>query len=289
MKAISKIFEPLVKLLHWVLVNLHSGIAHLGVKGAAWGLAIIGLTIIVRLIIMPLTFKQFRSAQAMAALQPHIKELQRKHKGDKAKLQQETMRLYRENQVNPFASCLPMILQIPIFISLYWTIKGTSYLDKATTTLLNDSSFLWLKHLGAPDRTYILLAIYVVSQLISTELMMTKQTEKQQKMIMRAMPVFFIFILRNFPSGLFLYWVTTNLWTIGQQMIIRRKMPHAVAVANVKVPKSGGDSGKPGDEAAKPKGRFMRALMTAQDERERQNKTQGQTKSGAGKAGKAGP
>ena len=285
LKPIAKIFEPFVKLLHWALVNLHNGIANLGVKGAAWGLAIIGLTIIVRLIIMPLTFKQFRSAQAMAALQPHIKELQRKHKGDKARLQQETMRLYRENQVNPFASCLPMLLQIPIFISLYWTIRGTSYLDSATTTALNHSHFLWLT-LGQPDHKYILLVIYVVSQLVSTELMMSPQTEKQQKIIMRAMPIFFIFILRNFPSGLFLYWVTTNLWTIGQQLIIRRKMPHKVAVANVKVPAAGGEAGGKSAVAAPPKGRFMRALMAAQEERERQSG--GQAKPGSGTAGKAG-
>ena len=288
LKPIAKIFEPLVELLHWALVNLHSGITSLGVKGAAWGLAIIGLTIIVRLILMPLTFKQFRSARAMAALQPHIKELQRKHKGDKARLQQETMRLYRENQVNPFASCLPMLLQIPIFISLYWTIRGTSYLDSATTKALNSSHFLWLTHgLGSPDRTYILLIIYVVSQLVSTELMMSPQTEKQQKMIMRAMPIFFIVILRNFPSGLFLYWVTTNLWTIGQQLIIRHRMPHDVAVANVKVPAAGGAAdSKSGAAAAPPKGRFMRALMAAQEERERQS--QGQAKPGAGAASKAG-
>ena len=88
---------------------------------------------------------------------------------------------------------------------------------------------------------------------------------------MRAMPIFFIFILRNFPSGLFLYWVTTNLWTIGQQLIIRRKMPHKVAVANVKVPAAGGESGGKSAAAAPPKGRFMRALMAAQEERERQS------------------
>ena len=187
LKPIGKIFEPLVKLLHWVLVVFHNGAAHL-TTGAAWGLAIIGLTIVVRLILMPLTFRQFRSAQAMAALQPHLKELQRKYKGDKQKLQQETMRLYQANKVNPFASCLPLILQIPVFISLYWAIRGASYLDPASTRALHDASFLWLNHLGKPDTTYILLILYVVSQLVSTELMMTPSTDKQQKWLMRAMP-----------------------------------------------------------------------------------------------------
>jgi YidC/Oxa1 family membrane protein insertase len=273
---IETVFEPFVKLLHWVLVELHSALH-------VWGLAIIGLTIIVRLILMPLTFKQFRSAQAMAALQPHIKELQRKYKNDKQKLQQETMRLYQANKVNPFASCLPMLLQIPVFISLYWAIKGTSYLDPATTNALKDSSFLWLKALGKPDPTYILLIIYVVSQLVSTELMMTTQTDKQQKWIMRAMPVFFIVILRSFPSGLFLYWVTTNLWTIGQQLIIRHQMPHEVAVANVKLPTAGGD-GADDSAPAKPQGRFMRAIMAAQEERDR--KSPASAKTGARPAGK---
>lgn len=276
LSPIETVFEPFVKLLHWVLVELHSV---LGI----WGLAIIGLTIIVRLILMPLTFKQFRSAQAMAALQPHIKELQRKYKNDKQKLQQETMRLYQANKVNPFASCLPMLLQIPVFISLYWAIKGTSYLDPATTNALKDSSFLWLKALGKPDPTYILLIVYVASQLVSTELMMTPQTDKQQKWIMRAMPVFFIVILRSFPSGLFLYWVTTNLWTIGQQLIIRHRMPHEVAVANVKLPTAGAD-GADDSAPAKPQGRFMRAIMAAQEERDR--KSPGSAKTGSRPAGK---
>ena len=208
----------------------------------------------------------------MAALQPHLKELQRKYKGDKAKLQQETMRLYQANKVNPFASCLPLVLQIPVFISLYWAIRGTSYLNAATTKGLHDASFLWLHQLGRPDTTYILLIIYVVSQLVSTELMINPSTDKQQKMIMRAMPVFFIFILRSFPSGLFLYWVTTNLWTIGQQLIIRRRMPHDVAVANVQLPKEGEAAAVTNGKAKqKPQkqGRFMRAIMAAQEERER--------------------
>jgi YidC/Oxa1 family membrane protein insertase len=291
LKPIGKVFEPIVKLLHYVLVLFHNGAAHL-TAGAAWGLAIIGLTILVRLILMPLTFRQFRSAQSMAALQPHIKELQRKYKGDKQKLQQETMRLYQANKVNPFASCLPLVLQIPIFISLYWAIRGASYLNPASTKALHDASFLWLNHLGKPDPTYILLILYVVSQLVSTELMMTPTTDKQQKWLMRAMPIFFIFILRNFPSGLFLYWVTTNLWTIGQQIIIRRKMPHDVAVANVTLPKEGEVAAVNARSGQKPKkqGRFMQAIMAAQEERERraggQKKQPG--KPGARPAGKPG-
>lgn len=255
---VSGLFKPLVQLLHFVLVHLHG-------YGLTWGLAIIAVTVIVRLILIPLTFKQFRSAQAMAALQPHLKELQRKHKGDKAKLQQETMRLYQENKVNPFASCLPMILQLPVFFSLYYAISGRAgYLDPTTTNALKDASFLWLPHLGKPDPYFILLVIYVISQLVSTELMLTPQTDKQQKMLMRFMPVAFVFILYRFPSGLFLYWITTNLWTIGQQLIIKRTMPTPeVVMPTGKAPAKGAAA-----SSGKKRGRFMESILAAQEDRE---------------------
>jgi YidC/Oxa1 family membrane protein insertase len=251
----SSLFKPLVVALHWVLVEFH----HLGLS---WGLSIIALTIIVRLILVPLTFKQFRSAAAMQAIQPKLKELQKKHKGDKQKLQQETMRLYQEHKVNPFASCLPMLLQLPVFISLYYAIGGRAhYLDPVTTLALKNASFLWLPHLGKPDPYYILLVIYIVSQLVSTELMLTPQTDSQQKWIMRGMPLMFAFILIRFPSGLFVYWVTTNLWTIGQQLIIRRRMP-AITAAVAAAPAEGG---KP-----KKRSRFMDAILVAQEQRDAQ-------------------
>jgi YidC/Oxa1 family membrane protein insertase len=277
------VFEPVVQFLRWVLTELHS-------VGLPWAVAIITLTVIVRIILFPLTYKQFKSAQAMQALQPHLKELQRKHKGDKQRLQQETMRLYQENKVNPFASCLPMLLQLPVFICLYYAIKHSHQLMHA--------GFLWMT-LGKPDPYYVLLIIYVVSQLVSTELMLSPQTDRQQKMLMRLMPLFFVFILRRFPSGLFIYWITTNIWTVGQQLIIRRSMPPVV----VSPASAGGDepAGRPAkrgttSRGGKPKkqGRFMSALMAAQDQREQQlasrSKATGKpgAKPGAASAGKPG-
>jgi YidC/Oxa1 family membrane protein insertase len=254
----SGVFKPLVQLLHWVLVHLHG-------YGFTWGLSIIALTVIVRLILIPLTFRQFRSAQAMAALQPHLKELQKKHKGDKAKLQQETMRLYQENKVNPFASCLPMILQLPVFFSLYYAVSGRAgYLDKVTTAAIHNASFLWLPHLGERDPYYVLLVIYVISQLVSTELMLTPTTDKQQKMLMRFMPVAFVFILFRFPSGLFLYWITTNLWTIAQQLIIKRTMP----APEVIMPTGKAPAKSAAASSGKKRGRFMESILAAQEERE---------------------
>jgi YidC/Oxa1 family membrane protein insertase len=264
----SNILKPLVEILHWVLVWIHDALASLGLgRQWTWGLAIIGLTIIVRLIMFPLTWKQYKSSRAMQALAPQIKALQQKHKGDRATIQQETMRLYQENRVNPFASCLPLLLQLPVFFALYWTIKGTDYLPKSETLALATAPFLWLPHLGKPDPYYILLVIYIVTQLVSTELMLTPQTDKTQKMMMRAMPIMFVFFLKNFPSGLFVYWVTTNLWTIGQQLIIRKTMPIVPLEAT-----AGGGGGKGGKAAPPPKkrSRFMEAMMAAQDQRKAQ-------------------
>jgi YidC/Oxa1 family membrane protein insertase len=219
----------------------------------SWGLAIIILTVIVRLILMPLTFKQFRSAQSMQRIQPKIKELQRKYKTDKRKLQEETMKLYQEYRVNPFASCLPLLLQMPIFICLYYAIRFTPELKA--------SGFWIIPSLGKP---YLpLFVLYIASQVFSTELMMQPETENQQKWLMRAMPVMFVVILYRFPAGLMLYWVTTNLWTIGQQIIIRRTTP------------------KQGLQplGAKPPGRIMQMLTQAQ---EKAAGTQQQRVGGAG-------
>jgi YidC/Oxa1 family membrane protein insertase len=280
----SSILKPLVELLHWVLIWIHDALASIGLgRQWTWGLSIIGLTIIVRLIMFPLTWKQYKSSRAMQALAPHIKELQKKHKGDRATLQQETMKLYQEHRVNPFASCLPLILQLPVFFALYWTIKGTDYLPKSETLALATAPFLWLPHLGKPDPYYVLLVIYIVTQLISTELMLTPQTDKTQKMMMRAMPVMFVFFLKNFPSGLFVYWVTTNLWTIGQQLIIRKRMP---IVALEAAAGSSGGEGK-GGKAAPPKkrSRFMETMMAAQEQRKTQLEERRKGGSGGAKEG----
>jgi YidC/Oxa1 family membrane protein insertase len=248
---LHQIFGPFVDLLRSVLRSLE----HLT---GSWGLAIILLTVIVRLFLMPLTFKQYRSAQAMQQLQPKIKELQRKYKGDKRKLQEETMKLYQEYRVNPFASCLPLLIQLPVFICLYYAIRGTPEIKQA--------SFLFIPSLGQPWLP--LFVFYIITQMVSTELMMTPESDPQQKWLMRAMPVVFIFILYRFPAGLMLYWVTTNLWTIGQQIIIKRTAPkHQLQPAG-----------------AKPPGRFMRAMMLAQEQRPTGDGATRDTKQGSSKS-----
>lgn len=259
------ILGPLIDALTWILNELHS-------IGLSWGLSIIGLTIIVRLILFPLTWKQFKSAQQMQMVQPKLKELQNKYKNDRGKLQEETMKLYQEYSVNPFASCLPLLLQLPVFMSLYYAIQHEEAIKAAT--------FLGIS-LG--ERSIPLLVIYVITQLISTELSLVTQTDKTQKMMMRAMPFMFVVFLFNFPAGLFVYWITTNLWTIGQQLIIKRTMPKPEEMA--------------ARAAAKPKkkSRFMEAMMASQEQAMKQReetmaatkaKNAAQTKAGGqGKGG----
>jgi YidC/Oxa1 family membrane protein insertase len=228
---------------HYVIDFLRGVLRTFNGFTGSWGIAIILLTVCVRIVLFPLTWKQFRSAQHMQLLQPKIKELQAKFKGDKQRLQQETMKLYQEHRVNPFASCMPLVLQLPIFFCLYYAIRGTPELREA--------HFLWLT-LGARDPYFILLVLYVVSQLVSTELSLTYTSDNRQKWMMRAMPLFFVVVLINFPSGLFVYWVTTNLWTIGQQLIIRKTM-----------------KALPEAQGAKPRkqSRFLQAMSAAQEQR----------------------
>ena len=284
----SSILKPIVQLLHWLLITLHDAFSSTGLAERwTWGLAIVGLTVIVRLIMFPLTWKQYRSSRAMQALAPHIKELQKKHKGDRGTLQQETMKLYQEHRVNPFASCLPLILQMPVFFALYYTIRGADYLPKAETEALKNAAFLWLPKLGESDPYYILLVIYVATQLISTLLMLTPQTEGFQRWMMIGMPIFFVFILYRFPSGLFVYWVTTNLWTIGQQLIIRKAMP--IVALDAAAGSSGGGKGrKAAPPPPKKRGRFMETIMAAQDQRQAQLDERRKGAAGGGKGGGSG-
>jgi len=267
------ILSQLILLLHWILVTLSDFFEPLGYAWQ-WGLAIIGLTIIVRLILFPLTWKQYKSAQQMQMIQPQVKELQRKYKSDRGKLQEETMKLYSEHRVNPFASCLPLLLQLPVFIALYAAIKGLGPLSapiyQPSVEALNNAPFLWIPQLGEPDPTWILLILYVVTQMISTELMVATQSDSTQKWIMRAMPIMFVLFLFSFPAGLFVYWVTTNVWTIGQQLVIRKTMPKPEELA--------------AKAKAKPKkrSRLMETLMASQSEAMRQREEKMAKKGGAG-------
>ncbi len=227
----ANILQPLVDVFESVLVFFHDDI------GASWGLSIILLTIVVRALLLPLAVKQFRSMQALQRIAPHLKQLQEKYKDDKQRLQQETMKFYQEHKVNPFASCLPLLAQLPVFLSLFYMLRkdlrhdicpdiNPAGIANPKPCGQTDASQFWFIHDITDKATgsvlVILLVLYVGSQLVSSLLMMTATADKNQKYIMLLLPFFFVAFVFNFPAGLIMYWITTNVWTIAQQQFLRR-------------------------------------------------------------------
>jgi YidC/Oxa1 family membrane protein insertase len=196
-----------------------------GAIGLPWAWSIVALTLLVRVLLVPLTVKQIHSMQAMQAHMPEMKAIQQRYKQDKQKRNEELMKFYRENNVNPAAPCLPLLFQFPVFIALYLVLRHSGDLiDKGDTV-----SWLGLvpditAHANAHWTGYLLLTIYVASQLASTYFMSTTM-DKTQRTMMMILPVAFVPVLVNFPVGLVLYWVTTNLWTVGQGIVTRQLVP----------------------------------------------------------------
>ena len=213
--------SPLENLLRSILDWLHSS------AGLTWAWSIVALTVMVRVLLVPLTVKQIHSMQNLQRHAPQMKELQKKYKTDKKRQQEELMKFYKENNINPAASCLPLVAQFPVFIALYLVLRHFSKHPPAgDLSWLNGLVPNIADHASAHWSGYLLLAIYVVSQLASTLLMSTTMDKAQRTMLL-VLPVGFVFFLINFPVGLVIYWVTTNLWTVGQGLITRRLMPKA--------------------------------------------------------------
>ncbi len=212
-----------------VLVFFHDS------AGLSWGGAIIALTITVRALLIPLTYKQLKGMRALQALQPQIKEIQAKYKNDKQRMQQEMMRFYQENKVNPFASCIPLLAQLPVFITLFYVLQNDLRFDICGQTAKTcgeipgnwGEGFLFIPDLTAKAEGGVLIAlllIYVGTQLISG-LVMAVTADKSQRMLMFVLPLIFVPFIISFPAGLILYWITTNVWTIGQQFVIQKVIP----------------------------------------------------------------
>ena len=210
MERLYQLLSPIQNVLEIVVVFLYQNVI------ANYGIVIILLTIIVRLILTPLTITQTRSMARMQKIQPQLKELQKKYKDDKQKLQQETMAFYKENNVNPMAGCLPLILQMPVFFALFQTLRNPT--EKVTSVVGGNINFLWLK-LDEPDPYYILVILMVATMFLSTKL---STTDPKQTKIMYILPVVFGFISFRFEAGILLYWVTTNVWSIGQQWVVNK-------------------------------------------------------------------
>ncbi len=217
---VASILTPLEDLLTWALTHLHDSV------GLSWAWSIVALVVIVRMLLVPLTVKQIHSMQNLQAHAPEMKALQQKFKHDKQKLNQELMAFYKENQINPAASCLPIVAQIPVFIGLFFVLKG---FEKEVLPNYQATDLDWLGLVNIIENTKVgwgplLVVCYAISQLTSSFLMSTTM-QPAQRALMLILPIAFIPFVLNFPAGLMVYWLTTNLWTTGQGLITRRLTP----------------------------------------------------------------
>ncbi len=199
-----------------------------GAIGLPWAWAIVALTVLVRILIVPLAVKQIHSMQALQRFAPQMKEIQQKYKADKQKQNEELMKFYKEHKINPAASCLPLIAQLPVFFSLYFVLRHQHsfihFRGKVPIDNLNWLGLINITQHATVGWGPLLIVIYVASQLSSSYFMSTT-VDKNQRVLLMVLPVLFVPFIIRFPTGLVLYWVTTNLWTVGQGLITRRLIP----------------------------------------------------------------
>jgi YidC/Oxa1 family membrane protein insertase len=226
---VAGILSPLTHLMKSILDFIH------GTIGLPWPWSIIALTVLVRILLVPLMVRQIHSMQALQAHGPEMKRIQQKYKGDRQKLNEELMKFYRENNINPAASCLPLVAQMPVFIALYFTLKdNTKHITGSWLHVVPNISDKTTAHWSG----YVLLAVYAGSQIASTYFMGATM-DKTQRTIMMFLPLVFLTVVSRFPTGLVLYWMTTNLWTVGQGLVTRRlaPKPNTGATATISPPK----------------------------------------------------
>jgi YidC/Oxa1 family membrane protein insertase len=219
----ANILQPLIDVANGVLQFFHDNV------GLSWGMSIIALTVVTRALLIPLTYKSLKGMRALQALQPQLKEIKEKYKNDQKRMQQEMMRFYQENKVNPFASCIPLLAQLPVFITLFYVLRHELPADIGCEAghCGSEASFLFINDLTAKahgPELIVLLVLYVGTQLISG-MVMAVTADKSQRTMMFVLPFIFVPFVITFPAGLVLYWITTNIWTIGQQYVIQRVVP----------------------------------------------------------------
>jgi YidC/Oxa1 family membrane protein insertase len=254
------ILNPLYNLVSGIIVLFHNLLSPLLGKdsGVTWSLSIMGLVVVIRIVLIPLFVKQIKSQRALTALQPHMKEIQKKYKDDRQKQSEEMMKLYKEHKTNPLASCLPILAQAPIFFALFTVLNGIAaktpegvaapiargflkgeYLESAA-----QAKFFGAKisetFLGSDDVKVKLVTVFLIFLMSATTFttqrqLMTKGMPKmdsinnmmlqQQKIMLYLFPVIFAISGVNFPVGVLIYWSTTNFWTWGQQFYVIKRNP----------------------------------------------------------------
>ncbi|MEU7163396.1 membrane protein insertase YidC [Streptomyces morookaense] len=253
------ILGPLYYAVSWIIVQFHSfySLVFDRNSGAAWGLSIVSLVVLIRICLIPLFVKQIKATRNMQALQPKMKAIQERYKSDKQRQSEEMMKLYKETGTNPLSSCLPILAQSPFFISLYQVLnhiaqgKVVGVIDKpllesarqahifgAPLSVKFMDSASKVESLGATLTdvrvvTVIMIVLMSLSQFYTQRQLMTKNVDltvktpfmQQQKMLMYVFPIMFAVFGINFPVGVLVYWLTTNVWTMGQQMFVIRRNP----------------------------------------------------------------
>jgi YidC/Oxa1 family membrane protein insertase len=222
MLVLANILQPLIDLNEAILKFWHDTV------GLGWGFSVVGLTIVIRLAILPLTYKQVRSMQEMQRFSPEIQRLRERYKGDKTRQNEELMKLYQEHGFNPLGSCLPLVLQLPFFFGLYQTLRSQSFIHDVHSS--GGGQFLFIPDITKPLTGHtaaliVMIILYVGSQLGSSYVSSLSVQDKNQRRLLFIFPFVFVPVVINFEAGLLIYWITTNLFTIGQQLAIRKFLP----------------------------------------------------------------
>jgi YidC/Oxa1 family membrane protein insertase len=221
---IANVLQPLIDACQWILEFWHDLIDENDNLDGSWGIAIILMTFTVRLVILPLTFKGVKSMQRLQTLQPKIKEIQERYKDDRQRMNQEVMAFYQREKVNPLGSCLPLVLQIPFFISLFYLLRSPTF----KADIAGNPGFGPIDNLAEkvtdPVLLGVLIVLYVGTQLAASAVTAIS-ADPTQRRIMFALPFVFVIFIVNFQAGLIVYWITTNVWTIGQQFAVKKLYP----------------------------------------------------------------
>ncbi len=281
MMVVANIFQPLIDVCDAVLRFFHDD------WGFGWGASIIALTVVVRVAILPLTFRQVRGMQQMQRLAPEMKKIQERYKDDKQRQQQELMKFYSDHNFNPLSSCLPLLLQLPFFLSLYYLQQQDSFKDDVRET---GKEFLFIPDLTSKATGWVLvvlIVIYIGTQLGSSLVTMINVQDKNQRRLMLALPFVFTVVIINFPTGLLVYWITTNVWTVGQQLAVKKFLPPPEPV-DAESAKGKRAAAGDGDGDAKPKGRWAGMLERAAQNAEKPD-ADGKSASGRAGGGKSAP
>jgi YidC/Oxa1 family membrane protein insertase len=236
---IESAFGPLISFFQAILVAVHS------IVGGSWGWSIIGLTLLVRTVTLPLTIRQFKGMAQLRSHAPELEKIKKKYPDDKKRQQEETMKYYKEAGVNPLASCLPLVLQIPVFISLVYMLRtdlkshicgaalkahhivGSTAIGKVSCNTYDphSASFLFVNDITSKATGVVLIVLMVlyVGTMVSTSVMMSVGTDPKQRLISVALPVFFVVFVIQFPAGLLVYWIATNFTMIPQQYFMLKR------------------------------------------------------------------